>query len=60
VLLVSHGGILSSVLPLLVANLEAGFARQRSLGHTEVIIVEMGSEGLWCLQWGDSCRGPRG
>jgi broad specificity phosphatase PhoE len=53
VLLVSHGGTLISVLPRLAANLDADFARQRSLGHTEVIVVEMSVDALRCARWGD-------
>jgi probable phosphoglycerate mutase len=59
VLLVSHGGTLISVLPLLVANLDAGFARQRSLAHSEVVVIEMRTQGLRCERWGDARPGRR-
>jgi broad specificity phosphatase PhoE len=52
VLLLGHGGTFICMLPQLLSNVTVEFARERSLGHTEVVIAELQSERLTCVTWG--------
>lgn len=52
-LLVSHGGTLSQMLPLILTNIDVLFVVAHPIGHTDCIIAEQRPDGLTCLQWGD-------
>jgi broad specificity phosphatase PhoE len=52
VLLLGHGGTFICMLPHLLANVGVAFARERSLGHTEVVIAELRADRLTCVAWG--------
>ncbi len=54
VLLVGHGGTFICMLPLVLSNVSAEFARERSIQHTEVVIAEVRADRLTCLAWGDT------
>ncbi|MDQ6672033.1 MAG: histidine phosphatase family protein [Chloroflexota bacterium] len=51
-LLLGHGGTFICMLPLVLSNVSADFARERSIEHTEVVIAEMRAARLTCLAWG--------
>jgi len=53
ILLVSHGGTLLGVLPILLKNIDHAFATTHHLGNTDAIIIEARPEGLVCLAWCD-------
>jgi broad specificity phosphatase PhoE len=51
-LLVSHGGTLRAMMPLLLSNVDKTFAMARPLGYTNPIVAEL-RDGEWvCLRWG--------
>jgi probable phosphoglycerate mutase len=51
-LLISHGGTLRCMLPLLVSNLDNAFILHRPFGYATPIVVEL-RDGEWvCLCWG--------
>jgi broad specificity phosphatase PhoE len=53
VLLISHGGTLRCMLPLLLSNIDNAFAMARPIGYTTPIIAEL-RDGAWvCLRWGE-------
>ena len=52
VLIISHGGVLSLVLPQLLSNISYQFAREHPIQNTEVIIAERRGGGYTCLRWG--------
>jgi probable phosphoglycerate mutase len=52
VLLISHGGTLRAMLPLLLSNIDKPFAMARSVGYADPVIAEQ-RDGEWvCLSWG--------
>jgi probable phosphoglycerate mutase len=52
VLLVSHGGTLTSMLPLLLSNVDNAFALSRGFSYATPIVAEL-RNGAWvCLRWG--------
>ena len=53
ILLVSHGGTLLGVLPILLKNIDHAFAYTHHLGDTDAVITEARPEGLVCLAWCD-------
>ena len=53
ILLVTHGGLLQLMLPLILADIDDEFVRAHGIGHTECVIAELRSDGFVCLQWGD-------
>lgn len=53
ILFVSHGGLLQLMLPEMLTNIDHAFVRSHGIGHTQCIVVEHGTNGLTCLQWGD-------
>jgi probable phosphoglycerate mutase len=59
VVLVSHGGLYLSMLPLVLANVAAGYAMQHVLGHTACIVAESRDAELVCVDWCGS-SGPFG
>lgn len=50
-LCVSHGGVLSMMLPLVLANVDHDMMAQRGLANTALIVAELGSNGLRCVEW---------
>jgi probable phosphoglycerate mutase len=54
VLLIGHGAMLICMLPQLLSNVTPEFARERSIGHAEVVIAESCDEQMVCLSWGGS------
>ena len=59
VLLVGHGGMLICMLPELLPNVSPEFARERSIGHAELVIAESRANQLVCLCWGVSVLAAR-
>jgi probable phosphoglycerate mutase len=53
VLLIAHGGILRSMLPLFVSNLKTEEAFTWSFGYTVPIVVERRGDEWACLSWGE-------
>lgn len=53
VVIISHGGTLRAMLPLLLDNIDAAYALEHPLGYTSCVIAQEG-DGAWdCVQWGD-------
>ncbi len=50
-LLISHGQLLMTMLPLLLANAAQIFAEPRSLPNTGLIVVERQIAGWMCVEW---------
>jgi len=50
-LCVSHGGVLSMMLPLVLANVDNDMVAQRGLANTVLIVSEPGPDGLRCVEW---------
>jgi broad specificity phosphatase PhoE len=53
VLLIAHGGILRSMLPLFVSNLRTEDAFTWEFGYAMPIVVERRGDEWVCLSWGD-------
>jgi len=51
VLLVSHGGMLHQMLPLVVVNVDRAFTKQYPLGNCELVITQPKSTKLVCTEW---------
>jgi probable phosphoglycerate mutase len=51
VLLVSHGGILHQMLPLVLTNVNRAFTKQHPLGNCELVVVHPQGADLVCTQW---------
>jgi probable phosphoglycerate mutase len=51
VALVSHGGLLRLMLPLVLANVDGAFARAVPIGHCTPIVAEAQGGVLMCLDW---------
>jgi probable phosphoglycerate mutase len=54
VLMIGHGGMLICMLPQLLSNVTPEFARERSIGHAEIVIAESRDDHLVCTSWGGS------
>jgi len=52
ILLVGHGGLFGSILPLIMTNLEFNSLEEIRIDHTMPIIAEARSDGFYCTQWG--------
>lgn len=52
-ILVSHGGLYRHMLPLVLTNVDAHFAFEHPIGHTEFVVAEARTEGWVCLSWCD-------
>jgi hypothetical protein len=48
---VTHGGLLRLMLPVVLDNVEAAFARATPIGHGAPIVAEGQGEALVCLDW---------
>ncbi|MBN1139801.1 MAG: histidine phosphatase family protein [Anaerolineae bacterium] len=52
-LLISHGGTLRAMLPLLLSNVDKPFSMARPIGYTVAVVAEQ-RDGEWvCLRWGE-------
>jgi broad specificity phosphatase PhoE len=52
ILLISHGGTLRAMLPLLVSNLDNTSVLHRRFAYATPIVIEL-RDGEWvCLRWG--------
>ena len=51
VVLVSHGGIYRAMLPLVLANVTAGFALENVLANTGFVVAEEIDGELVCMDW---------
>lgn len=55
ILVVSHGGILASMLPGMMANLPDNYGYSHLLGNTAYVLVEKRGDQFYCLKWQDEC-----
>jgi probable phosphoglycerate mutase len=53
VLLIGHGGLYRCMLPLILTNIDADFARKNTIANTGCVIAELGPSGLTCTAWCD-------
>jgi broad specificity phosphatase PhoE len=53
VLVVSHGGVLGSMLPSLLTNVPDDYGYYHLLDNTGCILTEKREDGLFCLKWQD-------
>jgi broad specificity phosphatase PhoE len=51
-LLISHGGTLGAMLPLLLANVDLAYPIEHPMGYTNPIVAELREGGWVCLRWG--------
>lgn len=51
VVLVGHGGLYHSTLPLVLANVDLDTVQGHPMGNADVVVAEPGQEGLICLAW---------
>jgi broad specificity phosphatase PhoE len=52
-LLIGHGGTLSAMLPLLLANVDLVYPSEHPMGYANPIVAEL-RDGEWvCLRWGE-------
>jgi len=49
--LIGHGGLYTSMLPLVLVNIDAGFPDHRPFPNTGYVLAENRPEGLVCLEW---------
>ena len=56
-LLISHGGTLGAMLPLLLSNVDLAYPLDHPMGYTNPIVAEL-RDGEWvCLRWGNELLG---
>jgi probable phosphoglycerate mutase len=51
IIIVSHGGILHLMLPLILTNVNRAFTKQHPLGNCELVVTYTQSSNLVCTQW---------
>jgi broad specificity phosphatase PhoE len=51
ILLVSHGGLLYTMLPLLLENISFEFAGSRIMTNTSLVIADEQDGLLYCREW---------
>jgi probable phosphoglycerate mutase len=52
-LLISHGGTLGAMLPLLLSNVDLAYPLAHPMGYTNPVVAEL-RDGEWvCLRWGE-------
>jgi broad specificity phosphatase PhoE len=51
ILLVSHGGLLHQMLPLVIRNIDRPFTKEHPIGVRELITCSITGVGLICNQW---------
>ena len=49
--LVSHGGLLHQMLPIVLSNVDRAFTQAYPLGNCGYVVAVCGEEGLVCLEW---------
>jgi broad specificity phosphatase PhoE len=52
ILLVSHGGLLHRMLPLIMINIDLAFIRKNPLGTCDLVFSRPKNGALECIQWG--------
>jgi broad specificity phosphatase PhoE len=50
-ILVGHGGLYRSMLPLVLANVTPEFAAGQPMGNVDKAVAEVRDGRLWCLEW---------
>jgi 2,3-bisphosphoglycerate-dependent phosphoglycerate mutase len=50
-LLVGHGGLFISMLPLVLTNVEPAFAHAHHMTNTGYVVADLRTEGLVCTEW---------
>ena len=50
-LLVSHGGVLYTMLPLILSNISYEYASATLIGNTDVVVAEESNSSLICREW---------
>lgn len=51
--LVSHGGVLRLMLPLVLTNISPAFAQAHPLANAAAVVAEPRGAALWCRRWGE-------
>jgi len=51
IVLLSHGGLLSQMLPLVLSNIDRGFTKDHSLGNCACVVAIQQREKLVCIEW---------
>jgi broad specificity phosphatase PhoE len=51
VLLISHGGILHQVLPIVIKNIDRAYTKQYPLGNCELVVTHYQNGQLGCIEW---------
>ena len=51
IVLLSHGGLLSQMLPLVLSNIDRAFTRDHSLGNCACVVAIPQREKLVCIEW---------
>jgi probable phosphoglycerate mutase len=51
ILLVSHGGMLHQMLPVILANVDRTFTKHYPLGNCELVVTQTPSVNLVCKEW---------
>ena len=57
ILLVSHGGLLHRMLPLVMVNIDLAFTQQNPLGNCDLVVSSPKNGSLECIQWGEEIIG---
>jgi len=55
--LVSHGGLIRAVVPLIAANVDGRFAHAHAIDNASWVLLTGTTDGLRCQQWGDHTVG---
>ena len=50
-ILLGHGGLFLTMLPLVLSNIDVAFVGSHSISNTGAIIAELRPSGLVCLEW---------
>ena len=51
ILLISHGGLLHQMLPLVLSNIDRAFTNQHRLGNCDLVITHLQYRQLFCTDW---------
>ncbi len=51
VVIVSHGSVLTNMLPLVLSNIPTDFARTHPLENGSSVVVNVTEQGLACVEW---------
>ena len=54
ILLISHGGTLRCMLPLLLSNVDHAFSLANPIGYTTCVVAELRGREWVCLRWGEA------